>query len=184
VKRLLSSDHFSVDGTLIEAWASMKSFRPKDGSGSEPPAGGGRNAEANVRGEKRSNETQASTTDPDARLYRKADGQPALLCHMGHALMENRHGLVVGSLVTRAASPRPGSAGQAGRRLHAHGVVAHSNTIFMGCSGSPPTASLSPYFFGASFEAAHLRASTCKRAKLASVAWSAIWMISSLRRSA
>jgi transposase len=67
VKRLLSTDHFSVDGTLIEAWASMKSFRPKDGSG-EPSASGGRNREADFRGQKRSNETHASTTDPDARL--------------------------------------------------------------------------------------------------------------------
>ena len=100
VNRLLSSDHFSVDGTLIEAWASMKSFRPKEGG--EPPAGGGRNADANFRGEKRSNDTHASTSDPDARLYRKADGQPSQLCYIGHALMENRHGLVVGSLVTRA----------------------------------------------------------------------------------
>jgi transposase len=73
VKRLLSSDHFSVDGTLIDAWASMKSFRPKDGSG-EPP-GPGRNGERDFRKEKRSNETHASTTDPDARLYRKADGR-------------------------------------------------------------------------------------------------------------
>src|SRR3954453_22915453 len=110
VKRLLSSDHFSVDGTLIEAWASMKSFRPKspssgedprNGSG-EPPLGGGRNAEANFRGEKRSNGTHESTSDPQARLYRKGDGQPAILCYMGHALMENRHGLVVGGLVTHA----------------------------------------------------------------------------------
>jgi hypothetical protein len=110
VKRLLSSDHFSVDGTLIEAWASMKSFRPKglssgddpgDGGG-DPPSPGGRNAEVNFRGEKRSNETHASTTDPEARLYRKGDGQAAQLCYMGHALMENRHGLVVGALVTRA----------------------------------------------------------------------------------
>jgi hypothetical protein len=110
VKRLLSSDHFSVDGTLIEAWASMKSFRPKspssgedprNGSG-EPPLGGGRNAEANFRGEKRSNGTHESTSDPQARLYRKGDGQPAILCYMGHALMENRHGLVVGGLVTQA----------------------------------------------------------------------------------
>ncbi len=70
VKALLSDDHFSVDGTLIEAWASMKSFRPTDGSG-EPPAAG-RNGERDFRGEKRSNETHASTTDPDARLYRKS----------------------------------------------------------------------------------------------------------------
>ena len=71
----MSSDHFSVDGTLIKAWGSMKSFRPKDG-GEPPKSGGGRNADADFRGEKRSNETHASTSDPDARLYRKADGQP------------------------------------------------------------------------------------------------------------
>jgi len=92
VKRLLSSEHFSVDGTLIDAWASMKSFVPKD-KGDEPPPPG-RNAERNFRGEKRSNETHASRTDPDARLYRKSDGEPARLCYMGHVLMENRNGLV------------------------------------------------------------------------------------------
>ena len=79
VKALLSDDHFSVDGTLIEAWASMKSFRPKDGGG-EPPAPG-RNGERDFHGEKRSNETHASTTDPDARLYRKGPGQPAKLAY-------------------------------------------------------------------------------------------------------
>lgn len=100
VRRLLSSDHFSVDGTLIDAWASMKSFRPKDGSG-EPP-GPGRNGERDFRQEKRSNETHASTTDPDARLYRKADGQESRLCYMGHALMENRNGLVVDASLTHA----------------------------------------------------------------------------------
>src|SRR5687767_12220146 len=86
IKRLLSSDHFSVDGTLIEAWASMKSFKPKDGSGEPPP--GGRNAEVSFRGKKRSNETHASSTDSDARLYRKGNGKEAKLCFMGHALME------------------------------------------------------------------------------------------------
>ena len=101
VKRLLSTDHFSVDGTLIEAWASMKSFKPKDGS-DEPPLGGGRNTEADFRGERRSNETHASTTDPDARLYRKGAGKEAKLCFMGHALMENRSGLLVGACLTRA----------------------------------------------------------------------------------
>jgi transposase len=101
VKRLLSNDHFSVDGTLIEAWASMKSFRPKGGSG-EPPAGG-RNGERNFRREKRSNETHASTTDPDAKLYRKGDGKESQLCYMGHVLMENRHGLAVEGDVTRAS---------------------------------------------------------------------------------
>src|SRR5471032_694150 len=105
VKRLLSSDHFSVDGTLLEAWASIKSFRRKDG-GDNDASGPGRNAERNFHKEKRSNETHRSTTDPEARLYRKSDGQPARLCYMGHALMENRHGLVVGggaSLATGTA---------------------------------------------------------------------------------
>ena len=101
VKRLLSTEHFLVDGTLIEAWASMKSFRPKDGS-DEPPSQGGRNAETDFRGERRSNATHASTTDPDARLYRKGDGKEAKLCFMGHALMENRSGLLVGTCLTRA----------------------------------------------------------------------------------
>ena len=100
VKTLLSSDHFSVDGTLIDAWASMKSFRPKDGSG-EPPSPG-RNGERNFHGEKRSNETHASSTDPDARLYRKADGRESRLCFMGHVLMENRNGLAVDARLTRA----------------------------------------------------------------------------------
>ena len=100
VKRLLSSDHFSVDGTLIDAWASMKSFRPKDGSG-EPP-GPGRNGERNFRKETRSNETHASTTDPDARLYRKADGRGSRLCFMGHVMMENRNGLAVDAALTHA----------------------------------------------------------------------------------
>ena len=101
VKRLMSSDHFSVDGTLIEAWASMKSFRRKDG-GDNDPDGPGRNAERGFHKEKRSNETHQSTTDPDARLYRKGDGQPAKLCYMGHALMENRHGLAVDGTLTLA----------------------------------------------------------------------------------
>lgn len=101
VKQLLSTDHFSVDGTLIEAWASMKSVKPKDGSG-EPPTGGGRNAEADFHGERRSNQTHGSTTDPDARLHRKGAGKEAKLCFMGHGLMENRHGLLVDACLTRA----------------------------------------------------------------------------------
>lgn len=100
VKRLLSSDHFSVDGTLIEAWASIKSFRRKDG-GDDDGQGPGRNAERNFHKEKRSNETHRSTSDPDARLYKKG-GQPAKLCYMGHALMENRHGLAVGGGISQA----------------------------------------------------------------------------------
>ena len=101
VKSLLSTEHFSVDGTLLEAWASTKSFRPKDGSG--PPPDGGRNGEQNFHGQKRSNETHQSITDPDAQLYRKGRGKEAKLCFMGHALMENRNGLIVGALATRAS---------------------------------------------------------------------------------
>jgi DDE family transposase len=88
VKPLLSDEHFSVDGTLIEAWASQKSFRPKDGSGDEDDG-------ANFHGQKRKNDTHASTSDPDSRLYRKAAGREAKLSYMGHATMENRHGLAV-----------------------------------------------------------------------------------------
>jgi transposase len=99
-RNLLSDEHFSVDGTLIDAWASMKSFKPKDGGG-DPP-GPGRNGERDFRGEKRSNQTHASTTDPEAKLYRKANGQSSRMAFMGHVLMENRNGLVVGAVVTQA----------------------------------------------------------------------------------
>jgi transposase len=102
VRRLLSTDHFSVDATLIEAWASMKSFKPKDGSDEPPADGDGRNREVDFHGEKRSNDTHASTTDPEARLYRKGPGKEAKLCFMGHALMENRNGLVVDACLTPA----------------------------------------------------------------------------------
>jgi transposase len=104
VRHLLSSEHFSVDGTLIEAWASMKSVRPREGSGPQDPpsSSGGRNTPADFHGEKRSNATHASTTDPDARLYRKGPGMEAKLAYMGHALMENRSGLFVDACVTRA----------------------------------------------------------------------------------
>jgi transposase len=100
VKALLSDDHFSVDGTLIQAWASMKSFRPKDGSG-DPPAPG-RNGERDFHGERRSNETHASTTDPEAKLFRKGRGKEAKLCFLGHLVMENRHGLLVDGRVSEA----------------------------------------------------------------------------------
>jgi len=95
VKPLLSDEHFSVDGTLIEAWASHKSFRPKDGSGDDD---GG----VNFHGQQRKNDTHASTSDPDCRLYRKAVGREAKLCYMGHVIMENRHRLAVAGLVTLA----------------------------------------------------------------------------------
>ena len=104
VKRLLSSDHFSVDGTLVEAWASMKSLKPRDGSGdSDPPAGGGRNAEVDFHGQKRGNDSHVSASDPDAMLYRKGAGMEAKLCFIGHALMENRHGLFVDARLTRVS---------------------------------------------------------------------------------
>jgi len=93
VKPLLSDEHFSVDGTLIEAWASHKSFRPKDGSDDDG---------ANFHGQQRKNDTHESATDPDSRLYRKAQGREAKLCYMGHTLMENRNGLAVAGKVTPA----------------------------------------------------------------------------------
>ncbi|MBV8633302.1 MAG: IS5 family transposase [Burkholderiaceae bacterium] len=101
VKARLLDEHFSVDGTLIQAWASMKSFRRKDGQ-DEPPRPG-RNGERNFRQAKRSNETHASTTDPDARLARKSDGREAKMAYLGHLLMANRHGLVVDARLTHAA---------------------------------------------------------------------------------
>lgn len=104
VKQLLSSDHFSVDGTLVEAWASIKSLKPKKPTcDNEPPAGGGRNEEVDFRGEKRSNQTHASTSDPDAMLYRKGPGMEAKLCFIGHALMENRNGLFVDARLTKVS---------------------------------------------------------------------------------
>jgi len=101
---LLSDEHFTVDGTLIEAAASLKSFRPRD----EPPNQGSdggtpSNRWVDFHGEKRSNETHQSRTDPDARLYKKGAGQAARLCYLGHAVMENRHGLLVDFLVTTAS---------------------------------------------------------------------------------
>lgn len=99
---LLSKEHFSVDGTLIQAWASQKSFKPKDGSDDQTPSGPGRNAQADWKGKPRTNDTHESTTDPDARLFRKSHQTAAVLCYQGHVLMENRSGLVVGAVVTHA----------------------------------------------------------------------------------
>jgi transposase len=101
-KGLLSKEHFSVDGTLIQAWASHKSFRPKDGSNDQTPSGPGRNAQADWKGKPRTNDTHESTTDPDARLFRKSNNTASILCYQGHVLMENRTGLVVGAVVTHA----------------------------------------------------------------------------------
>jgi transposase len=99
--RLLSDEHFTVDGTLLEAWASHKSFRPKGPGASTPPDDPG-NPTVNFRGEPRKNDTHQSTTDPDARLYKKGVGRPAQLAYLGHVLMENRSGLIVDTRVTPA----------------------------------------------------------------------------------
>jgi IS5 family transposase len=98
---LLSDEHFTVDGTLLQAWASHKSFQPREGGETKPPDDPG-NPSVNFRGEKRSNATHASTTDPDAKLYRKGDRQGAILGYLGHVLLDNRHGLVAGTCVTPA----------------------------------------------------------------------------------
>ena len=101
-RELLSDEHFTVDGTLIEAWAGQKSFKRKEDSEQPPPPEVPGNPSIDFRGEKRTNATHGSTTDPEARLYKKAKGQEAKLCYLGHVLMENRHGLVVNTRVTQA----------------------------------------------------------------------------------
>ena len=100
-QELVSDEHFTVDGTQIEAWASMKSFVKKDGSG-PPPSDGGRNPTVDFKGENRGNATHQSTTDPDARLYRKSEGDKARMSYLSHALMENRNGLIVDAETTLA----------------------------------------------------------------------------------
>ena len=99
-RHLLSSEHFTVDGTLLEAWASLKSVQPRDDNGGPPTTG--KNPDVDFRGQQRRNETHASTTDPDARLARKGNGQEAKLAYAGHVLMENRHGLIVDIVLTQA----------------------------------------------------------------------------------
>jgi Transposase DDE domain/alpha/beta hydrolase fold len=95
-QRHLSKEHFTVDGTMIEAWASQKSFQRKDGGGDDRGSG------ANFHGEKRTNETHASKTDPDARLYKKSPGSEAKLSYLGHVMVENRHGFIVDAMLTQA----------------------------------------------------------------------------------
>lgn len=99
---LLSNEHFTVDGTLIEAWASQKSFQKKDGP-SAPPSDDPGNTSVDFHGEKRSNDTHQSKTDPEARLYKKAKGQEAKLSYLGHIVMENRNGLAVRTCLTQAS---------------------------------------------------------------------------------
>jgi transposase len=99
-RHLLSEEHFTVDGTLLEAWASLKSFQPKDEG--KPPSSGEKNPDVNFHGQQRTNETHESTTDGEARLAKKGAGKEAKLCFMGHVLMENRNGLVVDMILTQA----------------------------------------------------------------------------------
>jgi hypothetical protein len=119
LRGLLSDELFSVDGTQIAAWASMKSFKAKDGSG-DPP-GPGRNGERDFHGEKPSNATHASSTNPEAQLYRKGRGKEARLSFMGHALIENRSGLIVAATLTKAT-------GTAEREAAEAMIVRHSAT--------------------------------------------------------
>ncbi len=102
-RKLMSREHFSVDGTLLEACASMKSFRPKDGDDDD--------AGDDFHGQKRSNKTHESKTDPDAKLFRKSAGKESKLCHMGHIVTENRNGLIVGTEVTEAGTSHEWDAG-------------------------------------------------------------------------
>jgi transposase len=120
VKPLLSSEHFSVDGTLIEAWASHKSFQPKDGGKTDD--------KGDFHGEKRSNETHESVTDKEAQLYRKSAGKESKLCFMGHVLMENRHGLAVGGLVSQAT----GTAERAAAETLIKPLVSIENPVTLG----------------------------------------------------
>ena len=99
---LLSDEHFTVDGTLLEAWASHKSFQPRDGDDEPPSTDGGSNPTVDFRGQRRTNDTHQSRTDPDARLYKKARGREARLGYLGHVLMEHRSGLIVNATVTPA----------------------------------------------------------------------------------
>jgi transposase len=109
--KLLSREHFSVDGTLIEAAAALKSLRPLEDAGEEPPTGGSRNQSVDFHGERRGNESHRSTTDPEARLARKGFGKEARLCYAGHALTENRNGLIVEAELTQASGTAEREAG-------------------------------------------------------------------------
>jgi IS5 family transposase len=100
-RQLISDDHFTVDGTLLQAWASLKSVRPRD-AGDPPGAGGGRNPDVDFHGQQRTNDTHVSRTDPATRLARKGKGQETRLCYAGHVLMENRHGLILDVAVSQA----------------------------------------------------------------------------------
>ena len=122
---LLSDEHFTVDGTLVEAWASLKSFKRKDAPSAPPDDPG--NPTVNFHGERRSNTTHASTTDPDARLARKGNAQEAKLCYTGHVLMENRNGLAVGGCVISASGHAERAAA-----LELLGALEHAGRVTVG----------------------------------------------------
>jgi transposase len=129
---LLSDDHFTVDGALIEAWAGLKSFRPKDSPRTPPDDPG--NPTVNFHGETRRNATHASTTDPQARLYRKGPGREAKLYYMGHVLMENRHGLVIDAKATSATG-----AAERDTALELIAALPHRDRITVGADKSYDT---------------------------------------------
>jgi hypothetical protein len=122
---LLSDDHFTVDGTLIEAFASLKSVRPRADPGDAPPAGVGRNAERDFHGERRGDAAHASRTDPEARLLRKGRGKEARLCFISHLLMEDRRGLIVDALLSEASgvAERDAALTMLGRQAGRHRIT-------------------------------------------------------------
>ena len=136
----MSDDHFTVDGTLIQAWASQKSFKKKDGSDDDG---------TNFHGDQRSNDTHESTTDPDARLYKKSYGKESHLAYLGHALVENRNGLIAAAMVTQAdvlsrARSRPADAGrQAEGSYQAHYGRSGQGPTTTGSSSRPRASSTS-----------------------------------------
>jgi transposase len=136
---LLSDEHFTVDGTLLEAWASQKSFRPKDDGEDAPPPDDASNPTVNFHGQRRSNVTHASTSDPDARLARKGHGKEAKLSYAGHVLMDNRHGLAVGTCVTHASGTAGMRRGPRARRRTpaARGAAREARTRRTMCGASP-----------------------------------------------
>jgi hypothetical protein len=138
---LLSDEHFTVDGTLIEAWASLKSFKPKGTPPTAPPDDPG-NPTVNFHGERRSNATHASTTDPDARLFRKGDAHEAKLYYQGHVLMENRHGLAVdGSLTSVTGYAEREQALAMATRLPARATLGADKSMTPGTSSTPSAGS-------------------------------------------
>jgi len=146
---LLSDEHFTVDGTLIEAWASLKSFKKKEAEQTTPPPADPGNPTVDFHGEPRSNETHESTTDPEARLYRKGPGKEAKLNYMGHVLMENRHGLAVQTDLTPATgtAEREAAVDMTAAQAPEGGVTlgGDKNYDTQGCVGELRAAGVTPH---------------------------------------